>query len=87
MTEGEKILEVLSKQNEAAEKRDEKLNKVLLCLYGDETSGLTGIVSKVKRHEKYISTDKKLKWIGAGVMTTGGAGIWEAIQHFLGIHK
>lgn len=85
MTETEKILEALKKQDEATVIRDEKLTDIHFAIFGNERAGVDGIAKKVSYHDKYIRADKKLKYVGAGIMMTSGAGLWESIKMFFKI--
>jgi len=62
-------------------KRSDRVDRVI---FGDPEAEVDGLVHTVKKHGKYISVDKKLKWIGAGTMAAGGAsmGFWDTIKHF-----
>lgn len=61
-------------------KKIERLNNVVL---GDPAAEQDGLVHTVKKHGKYISNDKKMKWIGAGVAASGATGysLWDYIKH------
>jgi len=42
--------------------------KVSVALFGDDDSEIVGLAKRVKDAEAYIEKDKKLKWMGAGVI-------------------
>lgn len=45
---------------------NETLNKIHTALCGNPEFKLEGVVEKVDKHDKYIETDKRLKWMIAG---------------------
>ena len=59
--------------------KTERLNRVL---FGDDEAQIDGLVHTVKKHGQYISMDKKMKWVGAGLAATTGATFWENIKQF-----
>lgn len=72
------ISEMHSMMKDMAKRSD----RVEHILFGDKEAEIDGIVHTIKKHGKYISADKKIKWIGAGTVLTGGAGMgfWETIK-------
>lgn len=60
-------------------KQTERLNGIVL---GDKEAGRDGLIHTVKKHGTYISTDKKMKWVGVGLAATTGATFWENLKHF-----
>ena len=76
----DKLLETVAR----IEKRGEKIE---LAVLGNEELEIDGLVDKVKRHERYIDGDKKLKAKIAGGVAVGTPVLvilWERIQHWLG---
>lgn len=59
--------------------KTERLNRIM---FGDQEGQIDGLVHTVKKHSAYISNDKKMKWVGAGLAATTGATFWENIKHF-----
>ena len=45
------------------------LTQLKMAVIGSEKIGVEGLVPKVVRHEKYIESDKKFKWMFAGAVT------------------
>jgi hypothetical protein len=46
----------------------EKMNRIEIALCGDEKAGITGVVPKVKRHEKKLAVIERAMWsIGGAV--------------------
>ena len=76
MSEFTEIKDILIKQ-------DKKLDDIHFSIYGNKEAGIKGIAKIVEAHDKYIRSDKKIKWIGAGVASASGVGVWESIKHFL----
>ena len=60
-------------------KQTERLHQTV---FGDKDAERDGLIHTVKKHAQYISTDKKIKWVGAGLAATTGATFWENIKHF-----
>jgi hypothetical protein len=58
------------------------LTQLKMAVCGSEKIGVEGLVPKVVRHEKYIESDKKFKWMFAGAVTliTAILFIWEKIK-------
>lgn len=38
------------------------------AVLGDKDAGIKGLANRVSETEKYISRDKKMKWMGAGII-------------------
>lgn len=76
--------EILRDIQSTVKKLAERSAKVDIVVFGDDESKIEGLVDKVERHRKYISMDKRLKWIGAGSLVAGGTGMgfWESIKQF-----
>lgn len=45
------------------------LTELKMAVCGSEKIGVEGLVKKVKKHEKYIESDKKRAWIITGGLT------------------
>jgi hypothetical protein len=46
----------------------ESLSRIETALFGDERSGIDGVIKELKSNRSYIEKDKKLKWtIGGGI--------------------
>ena len=75
MTELTEIKTILIEQGK-------KLNDIHFSIYGNKEAGIKGIACLVREHDKYIQIDKKVKWVGLGIMIPGGAGMWELIRTF-----
>jgi len=73
----------LHKKMDDHSKKQDRINNVI---FGDTEAKQDGLVQKVDRHSKYISTDKKIKWVGIGLAGSAGTGIgfWDTIKHFFG---
>ena len=52
---------------------NDKIDKMYLAIVGDEELGVDGLADKVKKNEKYIEADKKMKWTAAGVITAASS--------------
>jgi hypothetical protein len=52
------------------------------ALVGDSELGVKGIVGRVDSLEEYREADKKMKWIGAGMITTVSSGLTAAATWF-----
>lgn len=46
-----------------------KVDDIYNALVGNDELGVKGLVDRVEKTEKYIETDKKMKWTAAGVIT------------------
>lgn len=57
---------VESKLNEI----EQKLDRVIIMLKGDDDLNTDGLAHQVKANKDYIEKDKKMKWVGLGVITT-----------------
>src|SRR3972149_1635430 len=76
-------------RNFNSEQRDfnKKIERVHNVVFGDQDAKIDGVVTKIKRVEKYISFDKKMKYTAAGMAAVKGRG-WgflDTIKHLLGI--
>ena len=76
-------------RNFNSEQRDfnKKIERVHNVVFGDKEAEIDGVVTKIKRVEKYISFDKKMKYTAAGMAAVTGSG-WaflDTIKHLLGI--
>jgi len=62
-------------------KKTDRLNNIV---FGDKEAKIPGLAYKVDKNTRYIAADKKIKWIGAGTMLAGGAGMgfWDKIVHW-----
>jgi hypothetical protein len=63
--------------------QERKLNELHTAIVGNEEMGHEGLVTRVKRHEKYIEDDRKFKNKVAGgvaVGTVAATGIWTFIR-------
>ena len=76
MTDLTEIKEILVKQ-------DKKLDDIHFSIYGNKEAGIKGIACFVQEHNRYIQRDKKIKWIGLGVVSAGGVSTWELIKNYL----
>lgn len=71
------------------EQRDfnKKIERIHTVVFGDKEADIDGLVSKVDKHQKWISLDKKVKLYGAGLATSGATGwaFFDTIKHYFGI--
>lgn len=60
-----------------------KVTRIETGVFGDERAGVKGIKDRVRDNEKYISTDKKIKWIGVGIGMAIGWLVkgWDKVSH------
>lgn len=51
----------------------QSVNRIETAILGDEAAGIEGMVKKVDRHEKMISSGQKIIWLvlGGGTVFTG----------------
>ncbi len=47
----------------------EKMNRIETAVCGDEKAGITGVVPKVKQHEKRLNTIERVMWSIGGAVT------------------
>lgn len=71
------------------EQRDfnKKIERLHVIVLGDPEAKIRGLTDKVESQGKYISLDKKMKYIGTGLAASGATG-WaflDSIKHFFGI--
>lgn len=85
MSELSEIKDILIKQSQCFAKQDKKLDDIHFSIYGNKDAGIKGIAKMVEAHEKYISADKKIKLVGAGIASASGIGIWESVKHFFNL--
>ena len=62
-----------------------ELHRMNFVLIGDEKSGVDGLAQKVMKNSKYISNDKKTKWVFFGSVGVGAGGLWAYIKSKFGI--
>lgn len=58
----------------------DKMDDIHKALVGDEYDKEKGLVPRLKKVEKYIEVDKKVKWVGGGFAIAIGGGlksIWD----------
>lgn len=80
----------VDKHIDQQEELNKKIDRLFIVVLGDPDAELPGLVHRVKKHAEYISSDKKVKWFGAGLAATGGttAGLmqyWDTLKHLFGI--
>lgn len=78
------IKDMLEKAERDRETQSKLIGDIHLAIFGSEPLQLEGMAAKVKKHEKYISTDKKLKWILFGSTFAGIGGAWAYIKSKFG---
>jgi len=85
--QGETLRQMVRGLHDKLDDQSKKTDRINNIIFGDEQGGIKGMAAKVNAHETYISTDKKMKWIGAGLVGAGGTGFgfWDSIKQFLGI--
>jgi hypothetical protein len=74
----EEIKQQITEQNKS-------LARLEFVLLGDEKAGVDGIAQKVLKHDKYIQTDKKIKWVTGGASIAASGGMWAYIKGILGL--
>ena len=62
-----------------------ELQRMNFVLIGDEKAGVDGLAQKVLKNSKYISSDKKTKWLFFGSVVAGGGGLWAYIKSKIGM--
>ena len=90
MSELSEIKEMLSHQGKRIDdiysyqaQQGKRIDDIYFSIYGNKDAGIKGIAKIVEAHDRYILNDKKIKWIGAGIASASGVGIWESIKHLL----
>lgn len=61
-----------------------KIDDIHTALVGNDYDKEKALIPRLKKVEKYIETDKKLKWIGAGALLALGTSIksaWDWISN------
>lgn len=53
----------------------DKLDDIHKALVGDEYDKEKGLVPRLKKVEKYVEVDKKVKWVGGGFAIAIGGGL------------
>lgn len=64
-----KVISNLEKLNLRMDRHEMKTNVIYTSLVGN-TLGNEGIIKRVEKTENYIQSDKKIKWMGAGILAT-----------------
>lgn len=80
MSDLTEIKTMLKEQGEKFDEQAGKLNDIHFAIFGNERAGVKGIAKTVIEHGKSISEYKKLKYLGLGMATVSGAGIWQFIK-------
>jgi hypothetical protein len=60
----------------------ETVTELKMAVIGSEKLGVKGLIKKVDEHEKYIESDKKMKWTVAGgvtVISSVVASLWNKL--------
>ena len=68
---------------------EKKVNEIHSALVGDNYDSERGIVPRLKKLESYVDVDKKLKWIGGGIVLTIGAtlgGLGKTLMSWISNH-
>jgi hypothetical protein len=47
----------------------DKMNRIELAVCGDERAGVTGVVPKIKQHEKRLTVIERVMWSIGGAVT------------------
>jgi succinate dehydrogenase/fumarate reductase-like Fe-S protein len=77
--ESDKLKKIEETQNTILE----AVTELKMAVCGSDKIGVEGLVSKVCKHDRYIETDKRQKWMIAG----GVAVVTFIISIFLAIYK
>lgn len=68
-------------QNDFNKLMMQKMNRIETGLFGDEIAGVTGIVPKVKQHEKRLLVLERIVWSIGGAVTILGI-LWAVFTEF-----
>lgn len=63
-----------------------KIDDIHKALVGDDYDKEKGVVPRLKKLEKYVEVDKKVKWIGGGFAIAIGGGLksmWDWVSNHL----
>lgn len=70
----------LTQIKEMITEQSEKVNEIHFAIFGNQKAGVKGMAQTVVEHGKTIAEYKKLKYLGLGMATVSGAGIWQFIK-------
>jgi hypothetical protein len=62
---------------------EKKVNELHLALVGDEYDKDKGFIPRLKKVESYIEVDKKIKWVGGGIVLAIGATIGSVSKNIM----
>ncbi len=64
----------------------DKIDDIHKALVGDDYDKEKGVVPRLKKVEKYIEVDKKVKWVGGGFAIAIGGGLksmWDWLSNHI----
>lgn len=79
------IKKMLEEDRIERDRQGKMLDNITTAIFGNDKMDIEGMAHKVKRHEKYISTDKKIKWVLFGTTIAGTGSLWAYIKTKFGI--
>lgn len=62
---------------------EKKVNELHLALVGDAYDKDKGFIPRLKKVESYIEVDKKIKWVGGGIVLAIGATIGSVSKNIM----
>lgn len=62
---------------------EKKVNELHLALVGDVYDKDKGFIPRLKKVESYIEVDKKIKWVGGGIVLAIGATIGSVSKNIM----
>jgi len=71
---------MIAEQGSKFKEYGDKLEDIHFAIYGNERAGVKGMAKTVVEHGKTIAEYKKLKYLGLGMATVSGAGLWQFIK-------
>jgi hypothetical protein len=84
------VLQSIGNVKTSVEKTNKDVARLTMAVIGDKDAGVEGLVSRLEKAEKYIDRDRKLKWMGAGVVSAVSftfAKYWESIMEIFHLKK